>query len=474
MRLLYKLALLFIILGLSACASVYKAKNPSIESFDHSSSYRLSKFKSSHDIGENLVILAFSGGGTRAAALSYGVLQELRSTELKSANNLGDHTLLADVDLVSSVSGGSFTAAYYAAFGDEIFQRFETDFLRQDIQGSLVSRFLSPRHWFRSLVSGFDRTEMAIEFYDRTVFRGKTFADLSLNQHPLTLINATDLSTGAGFSFEQDQFDWICGDLDSVSLARAVTASSAVPIAFPPVVLKNHGSECDIGGSPVGRHIANLRASGVRQESVLSALHSYRDAEKRPYIHLVDGGISDNLGLRVIADQLSLYTASHDEVLNPDLKRVVLILVNSSVHPSRAIDLSPETPAFTDTINAVTDALMGHVEADTRAYFFDQASAFKFQLAELRPDVDFYLAEVSFRDLPDASSRNVFNNLPTSFSLNDAQIDALIAAGRALLREEPEFKKLKQDIQAQLTGEGASSNYVLEQEIKKVREQTFE
>ncbi|MGH8655090.1 MAG: patatin-like phospholipase family protein [Gammaproteobacteria bacterium] len=57
-----------------------------------------------------LVVLAFSGGGTRAAAFSYGVLEKLARTEIIWDSR---HRRLPDeVDLISSVSGGSFTAAY--------------------------------------------------------------------------------------------------------------------------------------------------------------------------------------------------------------------------------------------------------------------------------------------------------------------------------------------------------------------------
>lgn len=62
------------------------------------------------------VVLAFSGGGTRAAALSYGVLDALRREQIM----IGDqqHRLLDQVDVISAVSGGSYTAAYYGLFGD--------------------------------------------------------------------------------------------------------------------------------------------------------------------------------------------------------------------------------------------------------------------------------------------------------------------------------------------------------------------
>lgn len=65
-------------------------------------------------------MLAFSGGGTRAEALAYGVLEELRDTEVLIDGK--PRRLLDEIDLISSVSGGSFTSAYYGLHGDRIFE----------------------------------------------------------------------------------------------------------------------------------------------------------------------------------------------------------------------------------------------------------------------------------------------------------------------------------------------------------------
>ena len=66
---------------------------------------------------------------------------------------------------------------------------------------------------------------------------------------PFIEINATDLGTGLRFSFTQERFDLLCTDLGSFPVARAVTASSAVPVVFPTVVLKNYADQCDPGES---------------------------------------------------------------------------------------------------------------------------------------------------------------------------------------------------------------------------------
>lgn len=124
------------------------------------------------------LILTFSGGGTRAASLSYGVLKELR--------NQG---LLDEVDVISSVSGGSFTSAYYGLYGEKIFEDFEEKFLKKPIQTTLIDTFLNPFNWFYLSFAG--RSDYVSEYYEKEVFGKKTFADLR-EDSPKIIINATD------------------------------------------------------------------------------------------------------------------------------------------------------------------------------------------------------------------------------------------------------------------------------------------
>ena len=89
-------------------------------------------------VEHTLFVLSFSGGGTRAAAFSYGVLEELRRTEVVVD---GQHRRLIDeVDTITGVSGGSFTALAYALYGDRLFSEYEERFLKRNVQGALTRR----------------------------------------------------------------------------------------------------------------------------------------------------------------------------------------------------------------------------------------------------------------------------------------------------------------------------------------------
>jgi NTE family protein len=427
---------------LASCSSFYKAQNAPLKAYQEGAAYRTAYFNQIHDIEENLIILAFSGGGTRAAALSYGVLQELSATPYTDDSGT-ERTLLSDVDFISAVSGGSFTAAYYGLFGDRIFEDFEKKFLHKSIESALISNMLNPLYWVRSLSSGFDRTEMAIEFYDNTIFDRKTFADIPLADRPFIVINATDLSQGRRFAFDQDNFDLLCSDISSFPVSRAVTASSAVPFVFPSVVLENRAGDCMAKLPKEQRPELSSDVSNTKQSEYFKAVEKYGDSKKKQYIHLVDGGLTDNLGLRAISDHMDIKGIDSDPNDENTVKRVAVILVNSAVKPARSMDTSTDTPPLSETLEAFTDTLIQNMSLDTKSYFFDDKGNFKQQISSRDAGIEFFITEVSFEAIEEEASRQLFNRLPTSLELEEEQVDAVIAAGRALLRKDAEFIEFK-------------------------------
>jgi hypothetical protein len=140
--------------------------------------------------------------------------------------------LIDEVDVISAVSGGTFPATYYALRGEKTFEEFETKVLSRKFESELArSIVLNPVNWFRLPSGTFGKSDLFADLYDKTVFDYATFADLKKANGPLVIINGTDITTGARFSFTQDQFDAICGDLSQVPLARAIATSTALRAA---------------------------------------------------------------------------------------------------------------------------------------------------------------------------------------------------------------------------------------------------
>src|SRR3982750_32283 len=279
-----------LLLLLGGCAT--RPINPPITQADPTSGYRFELRQATAKSKDNLVILAFSGGGTRAAAFSYGVLEFLRRTEIIGAKgNKG--RLLDQVDIVTGVSGGSFTALAYGLYGDKLFDDYEQRFLKRDVQGEIIARAFSPTYWGKLSSTGWGRSELASQLYDEVLFNGATFADLNRGDGPLILASATDISTGARFVFNQGTFDIICSDLNAVPLSRAAAASSAVPVVLSSITVKNYGGNCNWTPPPwakLFRDADDVPRPAARTLRSLTAIQALGDSVDRPYLHLVDGG----------------------------------------------------------------------------------------------------------------------------------------------------------------------------------------
>jgi len=409
---------------------------------DNESSYSLRTFQQKWEADENSLMLAFSGGGTRAAALSYGVLKELRDTPVLTDE--GGERLLDEVHSISSVSGGSFTSAYYGLHGDGIFDDYEEVFLRQNVQGALFRRIFNPLLWF----SNTGRTEMAVNYYDKTVFKGATFADMLQQEGPMIVINTSDLGYGVRFSFVQEYFNLLCSDLSTFPVSRAVTASSAVPVVFNPVVLRNYpdcGSEV-----PDWLKMARTRASDNPEIAmVVEGLETYYDRDQRQYAHFVDGGLTDNLGLRALYEVVMVSGGMNEYIKKYDReppRRLVMISVNASAEPDPEMDRTDEQPSMSTTIGAVSDIQLHRYNTATIELMKRALARWAQEMSTEDRSVEPYFILLDFDGIQDPERRSVLNQIPTSFDLSDEQVDLLIDTGGELLRTHPEYQRLLNDL----------------------------
>ena len=249
------------------------------------------------------VVLTFSGGGKRAAAFSYGVLEALRDVKVTTPDG-DEHPLLDEVDLISAVSGGAFTAAYYALNGRETFESFAPRFLNQDTEKALWHKVLRPSSWPRLADPLMSRNDLEVEYLDQELFRGASVYDV-MTRSPRVIISATDLVRAQPFAFTREQLNEICVDPKTIPVARAVFASAATPIYFAPLVLRGYPGQCGYVQPPVAPATGDPEEDGLRRERV-ARLRTFQDASRGPYLHLADGAFTDNLGARAILDEVAL------------------------------------------------------------------------------------------------------------------------------------------------------------------------
>ena len=461
------LLLIAAVLVWTGCA--HYPKNAKLSQIDSTRGYRFANLVSPDNSDSLFVILAFSGGGTRAAALSYGVLQQLKRSPAFTWEGQS-RTLLEEVDVISSVSGGSFTAAYFGLHGEGIFDDFKSRFLYVDVEGALKSRLFSPINWFRLMSFDFDRIDMAAEYYDEKIFGHSTFGTLlERKRRPFLIINATDMTLGDRFEFSQDQFDPICSNLTSYPLARAVAASSAFPVLLSPITINNYAGSCNFQEPPWVANALEDRAITSRRYQQASHLRAYEDASQRPYLHLMDGGIADNIGLR---GPLQAITTTDSPwsllamVNRGKIRKVVVIVVNAKTEPDSNLDRKKSAPNLKEVLMSVATTPMDNYSFDTVALLADTVRSWQ-KDEQVRqacqtlltaacpdarmpggplPSVDFYPIVISFDSLADPAQRNFFKNLPTSFTLPASTVDRLIDVGGRLLAKSKEFQALLHDL----------------------------
>ena len=402
---------------------------------------------------DTLFLVAFSGGGTRAAALSYGVLKELHRTLVPGSSP--ERHVIEDINVISSVSGGSVTAAAYALHQDKLFESFEKEFLKRDVQGKLVGRTLSPWNWPRLASPWFGRSDLAARYYDQILFHGATFADLNQGRRPFVLLNATEVATGLQFWFTQDVFDNFCSDLSSYPLSRAVAASSAVPVVLSPITLKNYAGECGYI-PPAWMRVDATTGQGLallRRDQELAEL---RDRTNRPFFHLVDGGVADNLGLRPLLEGLAymaIQPASRQGLQLASLRRIVLLSVNAHSSPINDWDRKESPPGIVSLAVAAPSVTMERYSKDTVAMMGMVVQAMEKRLKGTENgSLQFFPITLSFDNLPDLEERRYFLNVPTSFFLSNEAVDRLRDVGGKLLRDSPQFQALLRDYENPKSG----------------------
>ena len=451
---------IILVVAISGCAH-YSINQP-LRQADPDAGYRGRNLIDPENDDQLLLLLTFSGGGTRAAAFSYGVLETFRDTAVFIQGR--QRRLLDEVDWISGVSGGSFTAAYYGVFRDRIFEDFEARFLKKNIQGDLARATLfNPINWVKLLSGYYDRSDLAADYYHEHVFAGRTYADLLARKQPMIVINATDMVQGTKVAFLQDTFDLICSDLSTFPIARACAASSAVPMVLTPITLRNYAGQCGYRmPEALAQAMRPPRDFSSRRFDLANDMLPFLDSQKKPYIHLVDGGVADNLGLRAALERVTLLgdpwtTLKYANQENTN--KIVFVVVNAETAINDKWDRFEQVPPLVAMLDSYSSIAIERYNRETVALLVESFPRWADEIRRGRcgsnpistepgtcGDIEFYLVQVRFDALDDEVERNFLKRLPTSFVLQPQEVDRLREAARRILSESLEFQRLLQDL----------------------------
>lgn len=451
-----------LLLGLSGCAANLVNDPVNAPLMGAAVSPLLSNGLSTRTHDGLIVALSFSGGGTRAAAFAQGVLEELAQNTIErdaSRKPIVDH-----IEFVSGVSGGSIAAAYFGLYGKAGISTFRERFLLRNAEEDLRTSVVNPKNLVRIFAGGANDSTGFPVWLDRNLFNGATFGDLMKPGNPLVLINASDIYSRGPFVFGPLTFNSFCSDIRSYPLSQAVAASAAVPLVFTPIVIETFPAKCEQRMPDWVRKAIVNRNAPENLEAFARSLQRYGSGQI-PYIKLLDGGLTDNLGLHGFLITMLGAQQPYEPLTEEDAVKVsemVLFVVNAGRGPSGDWIQTVQGPSGGALLQAVTDTA---IDSSVRGSFDTlqlamaqwqrnlvryRCSLSNAEVRRLRGSTDGWncrnisvrVSEVSFADV-DPADREKLDAIATRFRLPQNEVDQLIAAGHTALRRNAVFQGLK-------------------------------
>ena len=398
-----------------------------------------------------LMMVAFSGGGSRAAAVGWKTLETLQKASYPSVGAGTESNLAREIDMVAGISGGSFAAAAWCLFGGDL-APFQKRFVERNIQKELAKRLFSGKGVVAVFSRRYERINFAAELYDEEVYDGKTFADLPTR--PILRIHSTDLALGRRFTFTPDTFTRLGSDLNSYPIGYACAASSAFPILLTPLTLCNYGPPLDLS-KDVEYVLGKENARNDLNADLKTKAWEYYNDKSNEYVHLADGGLVDNQGLQSILDEFDTNGIINRRLnhAGPPLKRLIIVNVNAGVTSENKSGRSPSAPSVGSVIQSTMISSMDVLSARRWMDIRDKCiEVFKARIdsgtttPSLSQLEEPYRIEVSFRNIRDPELRRQAMALPTSFKLNAEQLALIDKVVPELVKEDPEFQRLQESL----------------------------
>ncbi len=187
---------------------------------------------------------------------------------------------------------------------------------------------------------------------------------------------------------------------------------------------------------------------------------SYLDGKRRPYVHLVDGGLSDNLGIRRLLHRAlaegGLRKSLRDSGI-PDgsVHKMVLIVVNSERDPQNDIDQDGEVPNTAQVADALLFGAGARQTTETQEFLSDVVREWRDELRRrsasgvanvFASDAEFHMVQVNLRDAPENASGPRLLQVPTALSILDTEVTGLIEAARTVLQRSQAFQALQRSL----------------------------
>jgi NTE family protein len=426
-----------------------------------------------------VILMTFSGGGSRAAALAEAVLREMAATSYAASD--GSHVLTEDVKLISSVSGGSVTSAWFGLHRDPRhpdgdLDDLRSDFLTKDNMAALELDAVNPITWFGLVTGNFTRIEAEEALFNDRLFHGATLAALNQPDRPYIVFNATDMAGGETFALVPRRFDDVCSSYDALPVATAVSASAAFPILLTPVGFQDFSDHCagrlrngdwikvdlSIPPYPPNPYTPYLNLPEYKEARYANDLrhgpNPYRDIQ---YLYFLDGGLADNLGTQSLRSAL---IAPYDDagvlraINDGKIRRLVIIVVNARSDPPNKLYQQQTQPGLVSMVQTVTSVPLDANTANSETALSGLLGELSQAAAGAGPSARFggikiYGITVDYDQIPADTPahrqlRDQAKDVPTAWTLTGPELQLTEDAGHFLLRRHPCWRALLADLHA--------------------------
>jgi NTE family protein len=212
---------------------------------------------------------------------------------------------------------------------------------------------------------------------------------------------------------------------------------------FPAIALKNYAGHCHYERPDWFKDSLASRKTNPRRYHIASEMNAYLDPDSHRYLHLVDGGIADNLGVRGplndIVESGGLWNRLALLGETPP-RALVFIVVDSSTNPKQQFVSVPGAPSLSAMIGAMTDTQLHRYNFETKELLMEKMQVWAADMAAHGSPVTSHFIDLAEYQVSDPADRKFFDSVPTALTLDDETVDRLIAIGRQLLRESEEFR----------------------------------
>ena len=354
----------------------------------------------------------------------------------------GDHSSTR-VDHISSVSGGSFTAAYFGLFGRRIFEDFEERFLHRDLQSELIGRVLRPWVWIPLLSADRNNSDLAASIYDETIFDGARFVGPPRRRwtaHP-DQRDRSRIRESPSRSCRSNSISFA-----RPSMTTPLRRRSPRLLRCPVFYRRSRSTTTVVNATTPSRtgSSANSRVSRASSAriSTLGIWHRIPTVVDRR----CDSSTERCPTISACVDPFESTTIRgprSSEEPNPrgPLRHMLFVLVNADTAPASLWEAFEEAPGIARIIQSTSGAQITRYNLETIELLRGAFRAWNDVAARWSEPMHFYLAEVDFMRVADDEERRFLNELPTTLALPEESVARVRRAAREGLRASPEFQR---------------------------------